>query len=97
MANTGKLEFPNSEEGNQVIKGDENLKTYITNYYKRLFGSSNQEGISLNENIIHDITQVSAEDNEILSSPFTEKEVKEAIFEMTCLRSFMKAHYPSFT
>jgi hypothetical protein len=52
------------------------------NYYKRLFGSSNQEGISLNENIIHDITQVSAEDNEMLTSPFTEKEVKEAIFEM---------------
>jgi hypothetical protein len=58
------------------------LKTYITNYYKRLFGSSNHEGISLNEDIAHDITQVSANDNEMLTSPFTEKEVKEAIFEM---------------
>jgi hypothetical protein len=71
-----KTRISQLEEGNQVIKGDENLTTYITNYYKRLFGSSNQEGTSLNESIIHDITQVSAEDNEILTSPFTEKEVK---------------------
>jgi hypothetical protein len=34
------------------------------------------------QNIMHDITQVSAEDNEMFTSPFTEKEVKEAIFEM---------------
>jgi hypothetical protein len=30
----------------------------------------------------NDITQVSVEDNEMLTTPFTEKEVKEAIFEM---------------
>jgi hypothetical protein len=70
------------EEGDQVIKGDENMKTYITKYYKRLFRSSNHEGISLNEDIANDIAQVSVEDNEMLTTPFTENEVKEAIFEM---------------
>jgi hypothetical protein len=51
-------------------------------YYKRLFGSSNHEGISLNDDIANDITQVSVKDNEMLTGPFTKKEVKEDIFEM---------------
>jgi hypothetical protein len=70
------------EEGGQIIKGGENLKTYITNYYKGLFGPLDHEDISLNENRRNDLTQVLDEDNEMLAACFTEKEVKEAIFEM---------------
>jgi hypothetical protein len=70
------------QEGNHVIKGDEQLKTYITEYYKSLFGPPNGEVVLLNEYRRDDIIQVSDEDNEKLTAGFTEKEVKEAIFDM---------------
>jgi hypothetical protein len=70
------------EEGDQIIKGEEELQTYITEYYKGLFGPSNCEHLALDENLRNDIPQISDEDNEKLIEPFTEKEVKEAIFEM---------------
>ena len=38
--------------------------------------------ISLDEEIIQDITQVSPSENEFLTAPFTIEEVKEAIFQM---------------
>jgi hypothetical protein len=38
--------------------------------------------ISLDEEIIQDITQVSLSENEFLRDPFTIEEVKEAIFQM---------------
>ena len=68
------------EEG--VIVGDENLKTYITNFYKGLFGSPESNYFSLNEEFTEDIPQVSDLENEILSDAFTEKEIREAIFQM---------------
>jgi hypothetical protein len=67
-------------EGNHVITGDEEPKTYITEYYKTLFGPPNEEDV--NEYRRDDIIQVSGEDNEKLTVEFTEKEVKEAIFDM---------------
>jgi len=62
--------------------GDENLKTYITNYYTGLFGSPESNYFSLNEEFTEDIPQVSDLENEILSDAFTEKEIREAIFQM---------------
>jgi hypothetical protein len=49
------------EEG--VIEGDENLKKYITNYYKGLFGPSEINGFSMAELMTEDIPQVSREEN----------------------------------
>jgi hypothetical protein len=70
------------EEGDQIIKGEEELQTYITEYYKGLFGPSNCEHIVVDENLRNDIPQISDEDNEKLIEPFTEKELKEAILEI---------------
>lgn len=36
----------------------------------------------MNESLTEDIPQVSREENEILTEKFTEKEVREAIFQM---------------
>ena len=44
-------------------EGDENLKTYITNYYKGLFGSPESNHFTLDETHIEDISQVSDLDN----------------------------------
>jgi hypothetical protein len=68
------------EEG--IIEGEENLKKYITKYYKGLFGAEKSNSFTLNEEMIEDIPQVSQEENEILTENFTEKEVREAIFQM---------------
>ena len=59
--------------------GEENLKTYITNYYKRPFGASEPSNVILDEDRTQDIAQISIEENEILTANFTEKEVFEAI------------------
>jgi hypothetical protein len=64
------------------IEGQTNLKNDITEFYKGLFGEHLDNNISLDEEIIQDITQVSPSENEFLTAPFTIEEVKEAIFQM---------------
>ena len=70
------------EQEDGIIVGDTNLKNYITNYYKNLFGQPEANNFSLVESRIEDIPQVSAEENIMLTSPFTEEEVKQAVFQM---------------
>ena len=69
-------------DGDQTIIGDEALKAHITHYYKGLFGRSEENNISLVESRTEDIPQVSVAENEMLTDTFTEKEVKQAIFQM---------------
>jgi hypothetical protein len=47
-----------------------------------LFGPSDDDNFSLDENRRDDVPQISAEDNEKLNAVFTEQEIKEAIFQM---------------
>ena len=68
------------EEG--TIVGHENLKTYITEYYKNLFGEPEQNDFSLNEDAREDIPQVFQIENEFLYDEFSEKEIREAVFQM---------------
>ena len=68
------------EEG--VIEGEENFKKYITNYYKNLFGNDEVGDFHLDESVKDDITQVLEEENRMLTEEFTEKEVRDAIFQM---------------
>jgi hypothetical protein len=77
-----KLRIFQLEEGDRIIKGNEPLKSYITDYYKSLFGPSDSGQFSLDNDRRSDILQISQEDNEKLTSYFTEQEVKEAIFQM---------------
>jgi hypothetical protein len=70
------------EDNGQIIKGDENLKSYITQFYKTLFGPSDNDNFSLDENRRDDVPQISAEDNEKLNAVFTEQVVKKANFQM---------------
>jgi hypothetical protein len=58
------------------------MKSYITQFYKGLFCPLEGATFSLDESRNADIPQISAEDNEHLIANFTEKEVKEAIFQM---------------
>jgi hypothetical protein len=67
---------------NGKIEGQANLKQYITGFYKGLFGEPEQSFFSIDPNRTVDISQVSQEENNFLTTPFTEEEIKKAIFEM---------------
>jgi hypothetical protein len=58
-------------EGDQTIRGHEPLKSYIIDL---------QGFLSLDEDRRSDITKISPEENEKLTSIFIEQEVKEIIF-----------------
>ena len=62
--------------------GYNNLKIFITEYYKRLFGEPTPYNFSLDESKVDDLPQISSAENNILTSEFPEKEVFEAISEM---------------
>jgi hypothetical protein len=55
----------------KVIEGDRTLKEYITSYYKDLFGPPKPISFSLDESRVDDIEQVSQEENDLLTRPFT--------------------------
>ena len=65
-----------------MIEGQEQLKAYITRYYKGLFGAPTENILSMDETRTEDIPQVSNEENTFLNSPFTEEEIKKAVFQM---------------
>src|SRR3954462_7272696 len=65
-----------------MIEGQEQLKAYITSYYKGLFGAPAEDILSMDETRTYDIPQVSNEENTFLNSPFTEEEIKKAVFQM---------------
>jgi len=62
------------------IDGQQNLKNYITNFYKELFGPPEESLYALDSSKFGDIPQVTREENDFLTSPFTEKEVREMLF-----------------
>lgn len=61
---------------------DENLKVYITKYYKKLFGAPAQNMFSLDQENTSNILQISTIENSILAADFQEEEVLEAITQM---------------
>jgi mannosylglycoprotein endo-beta-mannosidase len=65
-----------------TIVGHEQLKSYITNYYKDLFGEPEEGTFTLEESRTQDIPQVSAEENAFLTAPYSEEEVRKAVFLM---------------
>jgi hypothetical protein len=73
--------FQLQHEG-RIIEGDQALKEYITSYYKDLFGPPTPSSFSLDESKVDDIEQMSHEENDLLTRPFTMDEVREAIFQM---------------
>src|SRR4051812_11508947 len=65
-----------------TIEGQQHLKSYITNYYKSFFGALTENSFSLDESRMEDIPQVSIEENNFLTAPYTEEEVKKVVFQM---------------
>ena len=64
-----------------MIEGHEQLKLYIK-YYKNLFGEPEQGNFLMDETRTDDIPQVSDVENAHLEAPYSEEEVKKAVFQM---------------
>jgi hypothetical protein len=65
-----------------TIEGLDNLKNYITSYYKNLFGAPEEGNFSMDESQTDDIPQVSAAENNFLTTDYSEEEVRKTIFQM---------------
>jgi hypothetical protein len=70
------------EQDEGTIVGQKNLKNYISEYYKALFGDPIPSNVSMVESFNQDIPQLSQEENDILVKDFSEKEVFDAIMQM---------------
>ena len=70
------------EQDEGTIIGHENLKVYISEFYKKLFGAPAVNKFSLLESENHDMPQLSSEENEILTAGYTEGEIHDAIMQM---------------
>ena len=66
----------NQDEG--AIEGLDELKAFITKYYKTLFGAPDEGNFTLDESQTEDIPQVSNEENAFLIAPFSEEEIKKS-------------------
>jgi hypothetical protein len=63
------------EQDDGTIIGQENLKNYISYYYKTLLGPPIANHCDMDENMTQDIAQISTEENTILAATFSETEV----------------------
>ena len=77
-----KQHIYNLENDQGVVIGDDQLKKHITQFYKNLFGTPDVSEITVMENQILDVPQVSQEENDVLISEFTESEVRDAVSQM---------------
>lgn len=77
-----KTKITQLEQEEGIIIGQNNLKKYITDYYKKLFGSPNLNHFSLDEDTRDDIPQVSNIENELLIGSFSEAEIKKVVFQL---------------
>ena len=82
MGGIGKKCIYSLQQDEGRIEGQEELKKYITKYYESLFGASVEGNFTLDETRTDDIPQVTAEENDILTTPFSEEEVRAAVFQM---------------
>jgi hypothetical protein len=69
-------------DNNSVIEGDENLLEHATKYYKELFGPGVGNVFQMDPGLWKDGEKVTDEDNHTLTQPFSEEEVKQALFQM---------------
>jgi hypothetical protein len=70
------------EKDGLIIEGDEDLLQHATEYYSELFGPEESHDIHIDSNLWAELPQVSKEENDELCKPFTETEMKNALFQM---------------
>ncbi|CAN6179481.1 unnamed protein product [Urochloa humidicola] len=70
------------KKGDELIEGDEEILKHATDYYKDLFGPAPGNVFPLDPGMWGAHEKVNSEDNEWLTRPFSEEEIKGALFQM---------------
>ena len=70
------------ENGDKNIEGDAELLAHATEFYKNLFGPELGNTFPLDLALWDDGEKVSEAENDILCQPFSEDEIKTALFQM---------------
>lgn len=65
-----------------MIEGDENLLKHASDYYSDLFGPPIEYDVQLDPLLWDELPKVTKEENDFLCRPFSEKEIKDALFQM---------------
>jgi hypothetical protein len=81
-----KKNFFQLEQDEGTIVGQENLKVFITEYYKKLFGAPAKSNFSMRKDTTSNIPQLSDVENNLLTTVFTQEEVVEAVSQMNIIR-----------
>src|SRR4051812_365034 len=80
MAKREKNTIQSFTDGDVVIEGTTNLLAHATAYYKELFGPASGYLFHLSPDMWADNEKLTEDDNILLTSRFTEEEVKKALF-----------------
>ncbi|CAN6249384.1 unnamed protein product [Urochloa humidicola] len=70
------------QHNDSTIEGDEEILKHATNYYRDLFGPSDSPLCAMDPDSWDQNEKVNPEENEWLTRPFTEEEIKKAVFSM---------------
>lgn len=70
------------KDGDATIMGDKKLLDYATAYYKDLFGPASGNLFHPDPDLWKPHENITTQDNEVLCKPFSEEEIKVALFQM---------------
>ena len=57
------------------------MLSHTVDFYKNLFGEEESMGVHLGENFWEEEDKISNDENEVLEAPFSEEEIRAAVFE----------------
>jgi mannosylglycoprotein endo-beta-mannosidase len=77
-----KMTIVSLEKDGVVIEGDDSLLQHATDYYTNLFGPEDDHDIHIDPDLWSELSQVSIDENVELCKPFSENEIKNALFQM---------------
>jgi hypothetical protein len=69
------------QSGSDTIQGDEELLKHATRYYKSLFGPGEGDAIDVDPSLWPEESKVNMQENYELAKPFSEEEIKYALFQ----------------
>jgi len=76
-----KKRMPALETPNGLLEDTKDMLNHVVDFYKHLFGAKENLGVHLGENFWEEGDKVIDSENELLEAPFTEEEIKNAVFD----------------
>jgi hypothetical protein len=82
MGGRGNIPFFSLKDGDNWVSGNAELVNMVTDYYKSLFGPAVGNVFEADSNLWKGDERVTNMENQELTKPFLEEEIKLALFQM---------------